>query len=227
MSSSQSKFYGVLALIVVIGAALIGYVVVNNRKQTAFESSVSLPPLKEGELVSEEVGVSIGAADAPIVIEEYADYLCPYCGMVATLTLPQIMEEYVETGKARFIFFDFPVRQGETTYLGAEAARCAGDQGAFWPMNKVLMERMREWGEKRDPQGMFRGYADRLGLDGKALVDCVKSRKYRETVLASQMRARQLGLSGTPTFIINGRRVGSAMGFDQMSELIEEELAKH
>ncbi len=83
MAGSQTKFYGVLALILILGAALIGYVVVNDRQQT-LDPDVGTVPVPDGELVSADVGVSIGAADAPVVIEEYADYLCPYCGMVAS-----------------------------------------------------------------------------------------------------------------------------------------------
>lgn len=226
MASSQAKFYGALALIVIVGAALIGYVVVNDRQQTSDPEYGSAPLAPEGELVSADVGVSIGAEDAPVVIEEYADYLCPYCQMVSQLTVPQIMERYVETGKARFVFFDFPVHPGGKSILGAEAARCAGDQGDFWQMNKQLMMGMREWGEERDPRDTFRRYAQALGLDGKALSECIDSGKYRQVVMTNQLRARQLGLSGTPTFIINGRRVGEAMGFDQMAAIIEEELAK-
>lgn len=226
MASSQSKFYGALVLIVVIGAGLIGYVVVNERGGTLATTELATPSVPEGELVSEEVGVSIGSEDAPVVVQEYADYLCPYCGMVASLTVPQIMERYVETGKVRFVFFDFPVHPGEKAILGAEAARCAGEQDAFWPMNKVLMERMREWEERRDPRGMFEEYADGLGLDGSALRECVDARTYRDVVLRSQLRARQLGLGSTPTFFINQRRVNEAMGFDQMAAIIEEELAR-
>jgi protein-disulfide isomerase len=226
MASSQTTFYGALVLIVIVGAALIGYVVVNERQQTSDPDYGSVPMVPEDELVSADVGVSIGAADAPVVIHEYADYLCPYCGMVAQLTVPQILERYVETGKARFVFFDFPVHPGGKSILGAEAARCAGDQGAFWEMNKTLMTRMREWGEERDPRRAFRTYAEALALDGEALSECVESGKYRQLVMTSQLRARQLGLTGTPTFIINGRRVGEAMGFDQMAAIIEEELAE-
>jgi protein-disulfide isomerase len=226
MAGSQAKFYGALVLMVIVGAALIGYVVVNDRRQTADLQTGSVVAVPEGELVSEEVGVSIGEADAPVVIEEYADYLCPYCGMVASLTIPQIMERYVQTGKARFVFFDLPVHQGDKALMAAEAARCAGEQGAFWAMNKVLMTRMREWGEQRDPRGSFEDYADALGLDGEAVRECVDAQKYRQVVITSQMRAHQLGLNSTPTFIINGRRVTEAMGFDQMAAIIEAELAK-
>ncbi len=225
MASSQSRFYGALAAIVVLGAALIGYVMVKDRQQTSYTGAEALTTDIEGELVSEEVGIHFGSPDAPVLIEEYADYQCPYCGMVAGLTVPQILEEYVETGKARFIFYDFPLHPGNS-WVGAEAARCAGDQDAFWPMHKVLMGRMSEWGQKRDPRDLIRQYADGLGLDGKAIIECVNEGRHREVVTRSQTRARQLGLSGTPTFIINGRRVGSAMGYDQMAALIEEELAK-
>ena len=111
MASSQTRFYGALAAIVIVGAALIGYVVVNERQQTLDPDVGSVPLVPEGELVPADVGISIGDEDAPVVIEEYADYLCPYCGMVASLTVPQVMERYVETGKARYVFFDFPVKQ--------------------------------------------------------------------------------------------------------------------
>jgi protein-disulfide isomerase len=227
MANSQSKFYVALVAIVVLGVALIGYVVVKDRQQTVYQTQVSeaVATDLEGELVSADVGLAFGSPDAPVVIEEYADYQCPYCGMVASLTVPQILEEYVETGKARFIFYDFPLHQGNS-WVGAQAARCAADQDAFWPLHKVLMGRMSEWGQKRDPRSLIRQYADGLGLDGDAIVECIDAGNHRDVVTRSQLRARQLGLTGTPTFIINGRRVSSAMGFDQMSALIEQELAK-
>ncbi|UCC48350.1 MAG: DsbA family protein [Gemmatimonadota bacterium] len=224
MASSQSKFYGALALILIAGAALIGYAAIREQPEPSVDAS-TVPALSDAELVSEEIGISRGSADAPVVIEEYADFLCGYCGMVAALTLPQIMEEYVETGKVRFVFFDYPLGQGASV-LAAEAARCAGDQGAYWPMQRVLFTRMREWGSKRDPRRTFGEYADALGLDGGALEACLESHRHRDIVLASQRRARQLGLNSTPVFFINGRLVTGAMGYDQMAAMIEEELAK-
>jgi protein-disulfide isomerase len=224
MASSQSKFYGVLGVIVLAGVALIGYVAVKDRGADAGGSSEPLLP--EGELVSADVGVSRGSPDAKVVVEEYVDFLCPYCAMVAKLTLPQIMERYVDTGKVRFVFFDFPVHPGEKAIMAAEAARCAGDQGAFWRMESLLFDRVSEWDKKGDPRGLFRDYAESLGLDGAAVQECLRSRKHRKTVLMSQLRARQLGLTGTPTFVVNGRIVKGAMAFDQLAALIEEELAK-
>ncbi len=151
MASSQGKFYALLGAVLVAGVALIGYVAVNKNRRAvadAAETAAALPAmLAEGELVGEDVGVAMGPEDAPVIIHEYADYQCPYCGMVATLTLPQIFEEYVQTGKARFVFFDYPLNPGASE-IGAEAARCAIDQDAFWAMQKVLFGRMQEWGTK-------------------------------------------------------------------------------
>jgi protein-disulfide isomerase len=223
MASSNSRFYGALALVAIVGAALIAHAALRRPSASALDSAGSPP--NADELVSADVGISIGSPDAPVLVEEYADYQCPGCGLVATLTLPQIFEEYVETGKARFVFFDYPLHPGPSE-LGAQAARCGLDQNAYWPMQKVLMARMREWGARRDPSGIFREYADALGLDGRALVACLDSGKYREVVLASQTRARQLNINQTPTFFVNGRVVAEAMSYDRLKALIEQELAK-
>ncbi len=225
MASSQSKFYGVLGIVALAGVALIGYVTLKDRGAATSEAR-SAPLEPGGELVPADVGVARGDPNAPVVIEEYIDYMCPYCAMVAKLTLPQILERYVDTGKARFILFDFPVHRGEKPIMAAEAARCAGDQGAYWPMEKLLFDRVSEWEKKGDPRGLFRKYAESLGLDGAALEECLRSRKHRETVLRSQLRARQLGLTGTPTFLINGRPAKGAMSFDELAALIEKELAR-
>lgn len=225
MASSQTRFYGLLAVILAVGAAIIGYVAVKEDRAAVTDAgSAALAEPSSGELVGAEVGVSRGSEQAPVVIEEYADYLCGYCQMVAALTLPQVMERYVDTGKARFVFFDFPIHP--ESLPAAQAARCAGDQDAFWSMSKELFARAREWGSERDPVDKFGDYAERLGLDAGQLEDCVESGKYRGLVLRSQLRARQLGMNATPTFIINGRRIATAMGFDQMAKIIEAELAK-
>lgn len=227
MASSQTKFYGALVAILLVGAALIGYATTRGDDAVAEGPlDAGLADLESGELVPLDVGVATGPEDAPVLIEEYGDYLCGACGMVASLTVPQVLERYVDTGKARFVFVDFPVHPGDKAVLGAEAARCAADQDAFWPMHKALMSRQREWGARRDPVGQFRDYAEALGLAGDALVECVESHKHRQAVMAGQTRARQLGLGSTPTFIINGRRFAGAMGIDQMAAIIEEELAK-
>ncbi len=228
MASSQAKFYGSLGVIAVAGVALIGYVATREDPGATLISAAPAPmaATSSGEIVPLDVGVTKGDEEAPVVIEEYADFQCPYCGMVARLTMPTVIERYVDTGKVRLVFLDFPVHQGENSYLAAEAARCAGDQGAFWKMHDVLFGRMTEWSGRRNPRSKFREYADSIGLDGEALEECVDSGKHREAVMSSRTRGEQHAVDRTPTFLINGRRVTGAVGFDQLAEVIEEELAK-
>jgi protein-disulfide isomerase len=227
MANSQSKFYGFLALILVAGAALIGYVVVSNRGEanTGEVDAVALQNLISSGS-GEQLAVVRGSDDAPVTIEEYADYLCGYCGMVATLSVPQVLRNYVDTGKARFVYYDYVLNPGTAAPIAAQAARCAGDQNAFWAMHKVLMGRQNEWGRSRNPKRMIREYADGLGLDGAAVEACVENGTYRDVVMASTQHAQQRGLSRTPVFFFNGRPIEGAMGYDQIARVIEEELAR-
>ncbi len=227
MASSQSKFYGTLGIIALAGVALIGYVATRETPEaTLATAGPPGAPLAIGELIPLDVGVTKGSEDAPVTVEEYADYQCPYCGMVARLTVPTLVERYVDTGKVRYVFLDFPVHPGDKSYLAAEAARCAGDQDAYWAMHDMLFGRISEWSSRRDPRRKFRDYAEAIGLDGGALKDCVNSRKYRDVVLTNRTRGEQQAVNSTPTFFINGQRVTGAVGFDQLAEVIEEELSK-
>ncbi|MGD2218365.1 MAG: thioredoxin domain-containing protein [Gemmatimonadales bacterium] len=225
MANSQSKFYGFLALIVVAGAALIGYVVVSNRGEanSGEVDAVALQNLLNSGSV-EQLAVVRGADDAPVTIEEFADYLCGYCGMVATLSVPQVLENYVDTGKARFVFYDYVINP--PAKIAAQAARCAGDQNAFWPLHKVLMSRQREWSTARNPLGTIREYADGLGLDGAVIEACVENGTHLDVVMASTQHAQQRGLNSTPVFFINDRPFAGAMGYDRIAGIIEEELAR-
>ncbi|NIN71558.1 MAG: thioredoxin domain-containing protein [Gemmatimonadetes bacterium] len=227
MANSQSKFYGFLALILVAGAALIGFVVISNRGGA---SVGEVDPVVLQNLIdsgpSDQLAVISGADDAPVSVEEFADYLCGACGMVATLSVPQILENYVDTGKARFVFYDYVLNPASHAKTAAQAARCAGDQNAFWAMHKVLMSRQREWGTARNPLRVIREYADGLGLDGAAVETCVENGTYLDVVMASTQHAKQRGLNSTPVFFFNGRPFAGARGYDQMAQIIEEELAR-
>lgn len=228
MASSQSKFYGTLGVIALAGVGLIVYVATRDDPRSTPDRTVATAATTAGgPLVSGDVGVSKGSADAPVTLDEYADFQCPYCGLVAQLTIPGIMERYVETGKVHYTFFDFPVHPGSKSFLAGEAARCAGDQGGFWPMHDILFARMAEWSKKRNPVRSFQDYAGQLGLDSGALKQCLDAGTHSDVVEASKRRGEQQGVNSTPTFIINGERLlAGAMGFDQLAAVIEEELAK-
>ena len=226
MAGSQKKFYGALALITLVGIGLIGYALVKGEPTPTVTTASMAPGGDTGAPVGMDVGVARGSPDAPVTLEEYLDYQCPYCAMVSRLTIPGILERYVDSGKVRYIVYDFPVHQGEKSYLAAEAARCAGDQDAYWPMHEALFGHMQEWEPKSDPTGAFKGYAKQLGLDSDAFGKCLDSRKYRDLVVANRRRGDQHAVNSTPTFIIDGeKRVSGAIGFDRMAKMLDEQLA--
>ncbi len=221
-STPKSGLWFITALVVtaVAGTVLIGYEVLRGRT----DGMPHVAEVSPGDaLVPRHVGVAVGHEDAPLVLEHYTDYLCPYCAVVERLTMPQIVDRYVNTGQVLLILFDFPIH-GEAAQLGAEAARCARDQDRYWGMRRILFDRMREWGAKQDPRSLFHRYAESLELDGRTFRDCIDRRRHEEIVRANRKRGLQLGVDGTPTFLINERRISGAIGFDRLASLIEREM---
>lgn len=167
---------------------------------------------------------ALGSADAPVVIAEYADFQCPFCGVFAREVKPQIEAAYVATGKVRFEWHDF-AWMGPESEAAANAARCAADQGAFWPYHDQLYA-----GRVAPNTGAFSrdrlvAAAERISLDMPRFSACLDADTHGAAVRADTAEATQLGMSGTPTFIINGRVVVGAQPFATMAAEIDAALA--
>jgi protein-disulfide isomerase len=154
--------------------------------------------LPEGVLVSFEGAASRGNDDAKVTIIEFSDYQCPYCTYYASQTLPQIMKDYVETGKVKYVFRDSP---GEKTHpaaeKAAEAARCAGDQGKFWEMHDRLLGNQGLLEARELP-----AHAKTVGLDVPAFQACLDSGKYTAAVRNDFEEGQKAGVRATPSFFI-------------------------
>ncbi|MAS35488.1 MAG: hypothetical protein CL610_15865 [Anaerolineaceae bacterium] len=158
-----------------------------------------------------------GPADAPVVIIEFSDFNCPYCGRFARETLPLLRENY--DGRIRFVYRDFPIL-GDSSLQAAIAAECADDQGAFWDFHDLLFENQRGFNQ----EGFIR-FSEELALDGEQFVACQNDPATRDEVIADYAEAERLGVSGTPTFFINGRRVVGAQPYEVFQGVIDEEFA--
>ncbi len=134
----------------------------------------------------------------------------------------EVEKAYIETGKARFVYVDFIV-EGESSLLAAEAAHCAGEQDAFWPYHDLLFEQQ---SRQEINNESLKGYAEQLGLDTKSFGTCLDENKYRDLVLGLTQEAHKIGLKGTPSFIINKQLIPGLPDFEQMKQVIDEELAK-
>src|SRR5215467_1894843 len=145
----------------------------------------------------EDDGRIRGRADAPLTLIEYSDYTCGYCLKFFRETLPRLQAVYIDTGKIKFIYRDYPRADRGVGVEAAVAARCAGAQGRYWAMHDRL------FGEGgRLDSAAFRSYAKAIGLDQVAFAQCFDERRYLESVFQDRQEANRWGFHGTPGFIL-------------------------
>lgn len=171
--------------------------------------------------VSTDDDPSKGSENAPVTIIEFSDFECPFCGRFFTQTLPQIEENYINDGKVRLVYRDFPLGFHPQAQKAAEAAECADEQGKFWEMHDKLFEDGVSGGV-----GSFKQYAEDLGLDTAKFNDCLDSGAMASEVQNDMQDGQSAGVSGTPTFFINGQKVVGAQPFSAFENIIDSELLK-
>lgn len=158
----------------------------------------------------------LGAEDAPVVIVEFSDFRCPYCKRFYDDTLPLIIENYGD--QIRFVYRDFPVVGGETA---AVASECADEQDGYWDYHDALFTEPSAYSGVAD----YVELAGEQGLDTAAFETCMDSDEIREEIVNDYNDARNYGVSGTPTFFVNGTRIIGAQGYDAFAAAIDEALA--
>lgn len=156
-----------------------------------------------------------GDPNAPVTVVEFADYECPYCAENQG-ALRELLVRY--HGQLRLIYRDYQTHSGSLPF--AEAARCAGEQEAFWKMNEYIFDHQ----STLDPNRIG-DYAAILGLDSSALTSCVASRRYEAAINSDGDLAAKAGAEGTPTFFVNGRLLDGEQSYDQLSAAVDSALA--
>jgi len=160
-----------------------------------------------------------GPEDAPITIIEFSDFECPYCRQWFAQVYTRLRETYPD--QIRFVYRDFPLTSiHPNAFSAAEAANCAGDQGAYWDFHDQLFNQALGLGKNA-----YQQYADQLGLNLETFTTCLDTRKYEEEIQADFDFAAQLGVRSTPTFFINGIALVGAQPFETFQQVIEKELA--
>jgi protein-disulfide isomerase len=167
-------------------------------------------------------GVELGDPDAPVVVREFADYQCPACARFAE-SVEQLKSKYIDTGIVRLVFFEMPLAQHANAMPAAIAARCAGNQDAYWGMHDALFANQSSWSAASDPVDQFSGYARELGLHEGRFQRCVMSEQTRTEVENSLAVAQQLRVASTPTVIVDNIPL-TRPGWEQLSGVIEQQL---
>jgi protein-disulfide isomerase len=162
---------------------------------------------------------TLGPAKAPVTIVEFADYQCPYCHQ-AQQSVDEILSRYA--GKVRFVHRDFPIDGLHARATpAARASRCAGEQGKFWEYHRGLLTAS---GDLSDAD--FKARAQALRLDGAAFAACLALDSKDAAIKESVEAGSKLGVSATPTFFVNGRRMVGSKTVNDFVDVIEDELAR-
>jgi len=179
-----------------------------------------------GEPVNVDLGDSPfkGKDNAPVTIVEFSDFQCPFCGKFFTETYPSIIKDYVDTGKVKFVYKDFPLSNlHPEAQKAAEAARCVEEQkGAvgFFKMHDKLYANQETLSVEN-----YKKWAKEIGVDQGKFDTCLDSGKYADAVKADLAYGQQLGVSGTPSFFINGKMLTGAQPYSVFKQAIDAELA--
>ncbi|MBI2073023.1 MAG: thioredoxin domain-containing protein [Gemmatimonadetes bacterium] len=156
-----------------------------------------------------------GSTGAPVTIVEFTDYLCPFCRRFANETLPAVLVTYGD--RVRYVVRNFPVQPvNQMAFPAAEAVECAYRQGRFWEYRDALFRDV-----TRLDSGRLLALAGPVGLDSAAFARCVAERATRAVVEHDLLDAWSYGVSGTPTFFVNGRRFRGLRSREQFERYIE------
>ena len=198
------RLYIILGGVVIVGVGAAFYSASSTVFSNAATEPVDLGELSDEELVNLAQGVELGDSDALISIVEFGDYQCPGCAMFHANVKTLIDVNLVETGRAKFVFYDMPlVLSHSNSFLASRAAHCAGDQDRYWVYHTTLFENQFSWAASGDPVGNFIGYARALGLDDDAFRDCLNSDRHARRVSANLRLAGALNLTSTPSVLVS------------------------
>jgi len=165
----------------------------------------------------------LGEEDAPITMTEYTDYQCTFCQRYFFNTFSQIRDAFIATGKVRYTVKDLALSFHPKSRPAVYAARCAGEQNEYWEMHEKIFTYQNQWAYADNTDEVFSQYASDLGLDMPKFETCYKSgpAKFDKQIEADILEASKQGISGTPSFSINGEIIIGAQPFESFSSLIK------
>ena len=187
---------------------------------------LSVAPAGAGVVPLEEAMAekSMGKDDAPVTMVEHSSLTCPHCAAFHKETLPQIKKAYIDTGKVRLVYQDFPL--GTLALAAAMLARCGGDN-RYFGMLEVLFRSQETWAHSNNPLGELERVVRFGGLSKADVGECLNN---EGLMTAIQQRAAaahdKLGINSTPTFVVDGKVVSGALSFAEFQKILDEAVAR-
>jgi protein-disulfide isomerase len=165
--------------------------------------------------------MALGPANAPVTITEFASMTCPHCAAFNDTVFPKIKSEYIDTGKIRYVFREFPL--DIKAAAGSMLARCIAkdDAGKYFAVIDMLFKQQNEWVLKNTTETLIR-IGKQAGLSQQAVEDCLKDQALLDKIAADQKYASDvLKVDSTPTFFINGEKIKGETSFEEFDKRIK------
>lgn len=203
------------------GAAAAGLALAGNASAQSRSAEVTIDAAKVAE-PGKLKDMVYGKADAPVTIVEYASLTCSHCADFAINTFPTVKEKYIDTGKAKLIFREFPFDPRATAAF--MLARCAPED-RYFPMVEVFFKQQQQWAGAADGEAALLQIAKLAGFTQESFKACLTNQQVLDDVRATMERgSTEFGVNATPTFFINGQKYAGALSVDQMSAIIDKLL---
>lgn len=189
------------------------------------QAEANKPKTFEGDFTDDDP--FLGDANAQVTIVEWSDFECPFCSRFAQNTFSQIKEKYIDTGKVKFVYRDFPLGfHDPLATQEAYAANCAREQGddeTYFAYHDLIFGATSGNGRGLQVEQLY-DMAGQLGLNKSEFIECVESEKYKDEVAKDIADGIKAGVSGTPGFLVNGLSISGAQPFAAFERVIEEAL---
>jgi len=166
----------------------------------------------------------MGSKDAKVTITEYSDFQCPMCSKYFNDTYQTIVQNYVSTGKVKYVFKQFPLNIHPQAPAAALASECANEQNKFWEMHNLLFKNQANWSGQSNHLDQFKQYAKELQLDENKFALCLDSKKLQNNVDLDYNEGLSLGMRGTPSFKINNETLVGAQDTKVFTDTIDRLL---
>ena len=170
-------------------------------------------------------GKALGPAGAKALVQEFADFQCPFCGRYATTVEPLLIKDYIPGGQVRYEYHHFVIIDGNVggheLQSAAEASECANEQGQFWNYHKMLFANQQTEGSGAFSDRRLKAFAGALGLDQAKFDACFDSHKFASVVNFDKTLGEQMGVNSTPSLFINGVKVSNPLDYTEIKQRLD------
>lgn len=181
--------------------------------------------LRDALIARADLGRIAGRDSAPVWIIVISDFQCPFCKRWHEETQPRIEANYVRSGKARIAYINLPISSHRNAQPAHEAAMCAAEQGAFWPVADALFKTQNDWKAKFEVEPYFDSLATRHVPDAARFRSCIRDGHTRALIATDVSRVTRMGVGSTPTFIIGNRMLVGAQPYEAFASTLDAALA--